>query len=355
MSLHLSVLLVEDDEDDYALIRALLSDVASTEYHLDWVRTYDEALEAALGAGYDILLLDYRLGKRDGLELLRELSERNIEAPVIFFTGKGDYDLDIEAMKAGAADYLIKGEISAHLLERSIRYSIERKRSQDALRKSERQLKILSSQLLRVGESERKRIAAELHDDLGQILTAIKYGIEHTIGLMHQGTIAPEPLEAMVPTIQTAIEGVRRIYTYLRPSILDDLGIVATIGWYCREFGAATPRINIEKHIDVKEEEIPERLRVVIYRILQEALLNIKKHSRADHVEITLAKKDNVIELAVSDNGCGFDLRKYVSESSDISGLGLLSMKERVKLTGGSLHIETSEGSGTSIRSSWPV
>ena len=353
MTHQLEVLLVEDDEDDYILIEALLSEASSPLYHLDWVSSYDKAIEAAGRARYDVFLLDYRLGNRNGMELFHELVRMGLDAPVIFLTGRGDYDLDMEAMKAGAADYLVKGELSAHLLERSIRYSIERKRSQEALQKSQKQLKYLSSQLLKVQENERKRIAGELHDDLGQILTAIKYGVEHTIDLIKRGAGAPEPLEALIPTIQHAIEEVRRIYTCLRPSLLDDLGIVATIGWYCREFGKMHPRIDIQKHIRVQEEDVPERLRVVIYRVIQEAMNNIAQHSEADYVNISLEKKGDLVELIIGDNGRGFNLTDVPSEKGDLDGLGIVSMKERVELTGGRFEIQSTRGGGSTIRASW--
>lgn len=355
MGLRLKVLLIEDDEDDYILIRELLADVTSTKYHLDWTATYDAALEAARNNIYDVYLLDYRLGERNGLELLNELSEGGHDVPTIFLTGKGDYKVDIEAMRAGAADYLVKGEINSHLLERSIRYSIERKRSRQALKESERQLKFLSSQLLRVQESERQRIAAELHDDLGQVLTAIKYGVEHAVDLMKHGMASPESLEVLIPTIQHAIEEVRRIYTHLRPSLIDDLGIVATIGWYCREFQRVYPNIRIKKHIRIQEEDVPESLRVVIFRVIQEAMNNITKHSQAKLVDLSLSKNINLVELAIRDYGRGFDSKEALSGKNYMRGLGLVSMKERVELSGGSLKIKTLEGGGTTIHASWPL
>ncbi len=353
MTDHLKVLLVEDDEEDHILIKDLLSEEASGRYHLEWASSYDKAIEAANKAHFDVFLLDYRLGDRNGMELFIELTRMGLEAPVIFLTGRSDYDLDVEAMKAGAADYLLKSELSAHLLERSIRYSIERKRSQEALQKSQRQLKYLSSQLLKVQEKERKRIAAELHDDLGQILTAVKYGVEHTIGLLKRGVASPEPLEALIPTIQHAIEEVRRIYTYLRPTLLDDLGIVATIGWHCREFSEIHPRMRIQKHISVEEEDVPERLRVVIYRVMQDAMNNIAQHSEADTVDVSLVKNGNLIELMVGDNGRGFSISDIPSEKGGSYGLGLVSMKERVELAGGRFEVQSIPGGGSTIRASW--
>lgn len=133
----LRILLVDDDEDDYILARDLLSDIRGREFNLDWVAAYDAALETIESNRHDVYLLDYRLGDRNGLELLREAVVNGCKAPMILLTGQGDHEVDLEAIKAGAADYLMKGQIDGPLLERSIRYAIERKRAEEALRESE--------------------------------------------------------------------------------------------------------------------------------------------------------------------------------------------------------------------------
>ncbi|MFP5212158.1 MAG: PAS domain S-box protein [Acidobacteriota bacterium] len=139
----LRVLLIEDDEDDYILVRDLLSEASPSRFALDWVASYDSALEEMERNRHDVYLLDYRLGGRSGLDLLRESVTRGIVAPVIFLTGQGDYEVDIEAMKAGASDYLLKGQISAPLLERSIRYAIDRKKVEWELRRYQNDLEAL--------------------------------------------------------------------------------------------------------------------------------------------------------------------------------------------------------------------
>src|SRR5918995_50439 len=121
---YLSVLLVEDDEDDYVIIRDLLSEMER--FELEWVTDYDDALKAIERKEHDVCLLDYRLGEHSGLELLREALERGHKGPIILLTGQGDREVDLEAMQAGAADYLVKGQIDAPLLERSLRYAFAR-------------------------------------------------------------------------------------------------------------------------------------------------------------------------------------------------------------------------------------
>jgi diguanylate cyclase (GGDEF)-like protein len=130
----LKILLVDDDEDDYVMTRDLLDDARGSSFELDWISDYDSALKAVLRQEHDAYLFDYRLGARTGLDLLQEMmAEVGSRVPVILLTGQGDLETDLEAMKAGASDYLIKGEINAHLLERSIRYAIERKKAEERM------------------------------------------------------------------------------------------------------------------------------------------------------------------------------------------------------------------------------
>jgi DNA-binding response OmpR family regulator len=123
------VLLVEDDEDDYILTRNLFAEAKESEFKLEWVQTYAEALEAVQKGDPDVILLDYSLGVLSGLDLITELTSQGCRAPIIILTGRGSYSVDLRAMQAGASDYLVKGEVTAHLLERTIRYAIERKQT----------------------------------------------------------------------------------------------------------------------------------------------------------------------------------------------------------------------------------
>jgi diguanylate cyclase (GGDEF)-like protein/PAS domain S-box-containing protein len=131
------VLLIDDDEDQYVLTRALLTEIERDRYRLDWEPGYDAALAAIRAQAHDVYLLDYYLGARNGLELLREAVGGGCRAPIIMLTGLNDRDVDLEAMKVGAADYLNKGRLDEGLLERSIRYALERARTLEALRESE--------------------------------------------------------------------------------------------------------------------------------------------------------------------------------------------------------------------------
>ncbi len=238
----------------------------------------------------------------------------------------------------------------------SIQVVLERRRMVELLQESEKELRFLSSQLLIAQEREKKRIAGEIHDGIGQCLSAIKFGVENTLKQMDKKTAEAsiKSLEAIISLVQETVEEVRRIQTELRPSMLDELGILATISWFCREFETIYSSIRIEKQINIQEDEVPELLKTVIYRVLQEAMNNMAKHSRADLVGLCLRKIDGSIELAIEDNGRGFDVENALSPKSSTRGLGLSSMKERTELSGGVFTIESVRGKGTIVRASWP-
>src|SRR5437879_5772255 len=121
-TLPIHVLLVDDDEDDFVICRDMLSEIGGSRFQLDWVQTYDSALQAIERKQHDVYLLDYRFGEYTGLDVLHEATRQGCRAPMILLTGRGDDETDIAAMQAGAADYLIKGQIDGSLLERAIRY-----------------------------------------------------------------------------------------------------------------------------------------------------------------------------------------------------------------------------------------
>jgi len=142
-SSRIKVLYVDDDEDDYIIARDHMSEVDGMEFDLEWVGSYNAAIDATEREEYDIYLVDYSLGARNGLELMQEMMHRGCKGPIILLTGQGDHEIDLEAMKMGAADYLVKEQITTPLLGRSIRYAIERFHVLEALRDSETQYKRL--------------------------------------------------------------------------------------------------------------------------------------------------------------------------------------------------------------------
>jgi len=208
------------------------------------------------------------------------------------------------------------------------------------------EVRFLSSRLLAAQEEERKRIAIDLHDGIGGLLSAIKYRVEAAQRI--------NDLEEAVSLLQRAIEECRRIQMALRPPLLDDLGLLATFNWLIREFQKRTPGLTVEKQFEVEEQAIPEALRTVIFRITQEALNNIAKYSGADWMLLSLRKTKGTLVLVVRDNGRGFDVEKALTQESTERGLGLASMRERTELSGGTFSIESSPGKGTAVQVTWP-
>lgn len=234
----------------------------------------------------------------------------------------------------------------------------QRKRAEEALRASEKKLRLLSSRLLLAQEEERKRIAGDLHDSIGQSLLLIKLKVENALQQTRRRSTQGQLIDAMnclIPTIQAAVEEVRRICTGLRPSLLDDLGLVTTIRWCCRDFQANRPAITIEPAIEIREEEIPEALKIVIFRIIQEALNNIAKYSHADRVSLALVREEERVALSLVDNGVGFDAETVLSTGSRMKGLGISGMRERTELSGGRFRIESAVERGTAIHATWPL
>jgi signal transduction histidine kinase len=351
------IMLVDDDEDDYVVMRGILSDIKPWKVNLQWAQSYDQALKSIKPGLFDLCLMDYRLDHGTGLELMHELQNNGFAAPVIVLTGKGDHEIDLKAMQDGAADYLEKGQVNPHVLERSIRYAIERAKTMDALRRSERQLRVLSSKLMEAHENERKRIAHELHDTIGASLTAVKFGLERELRRAQSGkeNLDQSLIRQLVDTVETTIRDVKRIYGNLRPLILDDLGVVPAVRSLIRQFSEVQTQIAFTQEFLVDEEGIPDPLKIVIYRVCQEALNNVSKHSQATAVELSLARKANTIVLSIRDNGRGFDLSGVLSEQKDRSGLGLESMKDRVELSGGSFTVISRKAKGTTVRAVWPL
>lgn len=168
---------------------------------------------------------------------------------------------------------------------------------EEELGQSERRLRGLSSRLLSAQEEERKRISGEIHDNISSSLSAVKLGLQMNLDCLKEGTLTTESMEALVSITQTALDDSRKIMADLRPSMLDHLGVLATIDWLCGKFRTIYPKIQIRQVIAVEEAEIPEPLKVVIFRIIQEAFNNIAKYSRAKRVDLSLVRENGKIEV----------------------------------------------------------
>jgi len=207
-----------------------------------------------------------------------------------------------------------------------------------------KQLRRLSGSIMDRQEAERKAIARELHDELGQLLTALRMD---SAWLCHRlkGTDAPASERAltMAILIDKTIDGVRDMAIRLRPGVLDTLGLVDALEWVTSDFEKRTSITCFFNHRAVPN--IEDTLATAAYRITQEALTNIARHARAGRVDVSLGVEDGVLSLAVTDDGCGFNLR----ELTESGGLGLAGMRERASLVGGSLEVQSRELEGTRV------
>jgi PAS domain S-box-containing protein len=239
------------------------------------------------------------------------------------------------------------------LIERDLTDSMRRT---EALQITQAQLQRLSAQHLTIQEAERKRIAADLHDGLGQSLSLLKLSIEQ-VALSLSAVVTESTamaLKQLVSKVKYALAELRRISMNLRPSMLDDLGIVSTLSWFFREFEASGVDTKIEREIRVNEADVPAPLKIVIFRILQEATNNAVKHADAERIKVCLRKVSDALEFTIEDNGQGFDSAGVGNIRAFNKGLGLQSMRERAELSGGSYDMESVPGRGTRIRVRWP-
>ena len=224
------------------------------------------------------------------------------------------------------------------------------------LQKSEENLRRLSSDLLHVQENERRRIAFELHDELGQSMAALKLqvgAIARKLGISPTEKILEECQE-MRENINQVIENVRRLARDLSPVVLDDLGLQAAIEYLVNNF---SKNYNIDiwhKSTDINHLFNEESQRI-IYRILQEALTNIGKHSQADTVSLIIEEKERRVFFTVRDNGIGFNVDETLQKIDTDRGMGLATMTERVRILGGDLDIQSRIGEGTITTFSTPI
>ncbi len=228
---------------------------------------------------------------------------------------------------------------------------LRREQAEVALRASRNELRDLSAQLIGAQEGERKRIAVELHDSVGQSLSAVKYTLERGVTMLRQHRGDPgEVFELAVCRIQETAESIRAIARNLRPRILDELGVASALQWFCRDFAEIYPRIALAVEVVVDDRDVPKRLATVIYRSAQELLNNVAKHAKARNVVVRLLLEERVLTLQVRDNGVGVDA---ASEESRRHGSGLRNLRERAQMTGGEFSVTKAPRRGTLAQLSW--
>lgn len=348
----LNVLLIEDSDDDAML---LLAELQAHGYQLDYERVISrQGMLDALSRrkDWDIIISDHNLPGFSSTEALYELLKREIYIPLIIVSGTIGEEMAVEVMKAGAYDYVMKGNLSrlAPAISNALKAADAKRRADDY----QERLRELSMHLESVREQERAMIARDIHDEIGGLLTALKMDTRWLQKRFSgQTNDADDKFMMMGEHLDNAIKSVRRIITDLRPSVLDDLGLVAALEWQLEDF---CKRYEMECSFKSSLDAVnlaSKNHEVAVFRIFQESLTNIARHARANRIKVELQhdRGDDAIRLLVHDNGVGISDMNKVKKGS----YGILGMNERATSLGGHLSVDSGVEGGTSVSLSLPV
>lgn len=360
------VLLVEDDEDDYVITRKLLSRVEGASYELTWVKDYRSGLDALLGGGHDVCLLDNMLGEGTGMELLRIARERGCHTPVILLTGQGSRELDCEAARAGAADYMTKGQITSPLIERSIRYAIEHKRAEEELKQA------------RDAALESTRMKALFLANMSHEIRTPMSCVVGMAELLLDTPLTSEQHEC-VEAISTSADGLLTVIN----DILDFSKIEAgKLDFQCVNFDlrrtveqtvellAVRARARFDELSLLIENDVPSalsgdpgRLRQVLNNLIGNAIKFTERGEIFVHVTVEReTERDTVLHFSVRDTGIGIApklqshlFEPFVQADGSTSrryggtGLGLAITKRLVGMMGGEVGVESNLGAGSTF------
>ncbi len=359
-----SILIVDDDSKSLLALQELLQSVTR---RVVLAHSGEEALRCVLKEDFAAILLDARMPGVDGFEtarLIRE-RERSRHTPIIFLTGAyEDVHSVFRGYEAGAVDYIVKPLVPEILKSKLsvfvelynknavlIREIAERKRAEEHSRKSEENLRALSRHLQSVREEEWTRIAREIHDELGQLLTGLKMDLTWVANRLpgDQRALA-EKTKSMSGLIDDTIQSVRKIASRLRPEALDQLGLTAAIEWHAGDFRKRTG-IRCKLSLPSDPPMLDRERSTAAFRIFQELLTNVARHANATRIDVAMQVEFGALVLTVEDNGKG------IAESAidDPRSLGLLGMRERVLPFGGTIEIARAQLRGTKVRVSIPL
>lgn len=373
----LRILLIEDDEDDYLITRRLLSTIYAERMTLDWAQTYEAGLALLKPCQHDVCLLDYRLGARNGIELLRAICAESFQIPIILMTGQGDREIDIEATRVGAADYLLKGQTDAALLERAIRYSIQHKQSEAARRqlREEREARALAEEANRARDAFLAMVTHELRSPLNAILgwaqillrqPADEAMTRHALEAIEQSARTQSHL--IEDLLDTARITSGKLRLEVRPVVLDQV-IAAALAVVspAAEAKNIAVQVSVDEHINVISGD-PARLQQIIWNLLSNA---IKFTPAGGRVSVTLERADPHARITVSDSGKGISpeflprLFEQFSQEPDQTqgtrrksglGLGLALARHLTELHGGTIEAASAgRGQGATFTLNFPL
>ncbi len=330
-------------------------------YASDAILLFDEASESIEDANYaSEMLFGYTAEELKAMSILELSAEpektketitrlrkerlRLLSIPKRLFRRK---DGSVFAGEVSIGIYTVKNR---HKCIVSIRDITRRLKQEERLKQSEQKLRKLTLHLQKVREEERARIAREIHDELGQLLTAVKIEISSLLNRLDNPQALLRPINKTLGLINSTLNTVKRLSMELRPSVLDHLGIVAAMEWYIEEY---EERTGIICHFRASPSsiELPQQVSLSLFRVLQEALTNVARHSKATEVEVNLTLKQRGLLMGIRDNGIG--IRREEIEAPD--SFGILGIKERIRELGGTVMIEGKSGKGTLIMIELPL
>lgn len=350
----LKILLIEDNPGDARLTQEVIRIGMKDRVEINWLTRLDEGIAELKRQPYDLILSDLGLPDSFGTETFRRLLPHTGKVAVIILTGTFQEEGPaLEAIREGAQDYVVKNELTPGLFSRMVHYALERKRVEIALQEANeslerrvvertRELRALMAKLQSVREEERAKLSREIHDQLGQELTALKMELA-VLKKSVKGEEAKK-IDGLSQSVSGLIDTVRQIASQLRPRILDDVGLLAALEWQAKDFEKRTGiRCDYSSGIDMLALSADDS--TAIFRIFQEILTNVTRHAQAKRVQVDLKKEKGELSLEVMDNGRGIS----EAEIGNPRSLGLLGMKERAALLGGSISFEGRPREGTRV------
>lgn len=342
-----TILIVDDNATNRDALELILSGYG---YSLQMAEDGSQALEKANAIHPDLILLDVMMPGMDGFEVCRRLRSTPglAEVPIILLTALDDSASRLEGIESGADDFISKPFDRQELRARV--HTITRLNRYRTLLEQRESLRDMAQRLVTGLEDERMRISRELHDELGQLLTAQLMDIRD---LQNDLTIPPEMLFERLEKIHNQAYEVtikiRRLAHELRPPLLSTLGLKSAVQAHCSKFSNHS-HIPITMEIEDEVEKLPDVYGIVLYRVLQEALTNIAKHANADHAWVEISFEDDHVNMIVQDNGRGL-----ANGGASSAGIGIVGMKERVALVGGELGLRSGKNGGTILTVSLPL
>lgn len=348
----LRLLHVEDSDFDHELLKA---QVAAAGVAAAWLRVESLAdFRAALQTAWDAVICDHHLPEVSGLALLTEMRERDAITPFILVSGEIGEDMAVQAMQAGASDYLLKGRLARLVpaLKQAMKSAAaqrEREQAQHALGRSRQQLAELAGHLQARIEAERAQLSRELHDDVGSALTALKFDLSWLQRHAESDVVAARAAQAL-QVLDGAIAASRRLMLNLRPPILEE-GLLAALQWLVQGFERSHEGVATQLQHPAGDIELPSELCLVAYRFVQEALHNVSKHAQARSVRVELQWASDVLGVEVQDDGVGL----APGALDEPQRFGLRGLRERAASCGGWVDVSSRPGKGTLLALNLPL